>query len=390
MPGSAHYIDTQSELESFIERTLSADVLAIDTEFMREKTYYPKLCLLQMSTGQETAIIDPFKVEDLSVLATLLANRSIMKVFHAGTQDIEILLREVGQMPQPLFDTQVAATLMGHVQQIGLAALVSSVLGVQLKKGDSFTDWSRRPLSQSQIEYAAHGVLHLPLVYERMVSQLSKDDRLHWLESDFAALADAGRYTNNSRERYLHLKRVNQLSRQQLSAARELAAWREDKARSRDIPRKWVLTDEQVVEACRREPRTIDELFMVRGLSEKLATKDAREVIAAIATGLDLPRDQMPSLEISQRNEPNVDAEVDALNVIVTMRAHENRIAQQTLASHKELVSVARGHDDAGVLSGWRREIVGNELLAFMDGRLCLRYRDGALSIEPVRDDGQP
>ena len=378
----ALYIDTQSEFESFVQSAQEADVLAIDTEFMREKTYYPRLCLLQMATDEQVVIVDPFQIEDLTILSGLLSDNRIMKVFHAGRQDIEIMLREVGFVPHPLFDTQIAATLMGHVQQIGLAALISSIMGIQLKKSDSFTDWARRPLSQSQINYAADDVRYLPQIYRTMSNQLAKTNRLHWLNSDFEALADESKYTTDPRERYIHLKRVSQLSRPQLSAARELAAWREQKAQSCDIPRKWVLTDEQVVEACRREARTIDELMMVRGISEKLSTKDARTVAAAIATGLDLPRNQMPTLVRSQRNEANVDAEVDALNVIVTMRARENNIALQTLASQKELVEVARGHRDVEVLKGWRREIVGNELIAFMEGKLQILCKDGKVVIE--------
>ena len=378
----ALYIDTQSEFESFVQSAQEADVLAIDTEFMREKTYYPRLCLLQMATDEQVVIVDPFQIEDLTILSGLLSDNRIMKVFHAGRQDIEIMLREVGFVPHPLFDTQIAATLMGHVQQIGLAALISSIMGIQLKKSDSFTDWARRPLSQSQINYAADDVRYLPQIYRTMSNQLAKTNRLHWLNSDFEALADESKYTTDPRERYIHLKRVSQLSRPQLSAARELAAWREQKAQNCDIPRKWVLTDEQVVEACRREARTIDELMMVRGISEKLSTKDARTVAAAIATGLDLPRNQMPTLVRSQRNEANVDAEVDALNVIVTMRARENNIALQTLASQKELVEVARGHRDVEVLKGWRREIVGNELIAFMEGKLQILCKDGKVVIE--------
>ena len=182
-------------------------------------------------------------------------------------------------LPHPLFDTQVAAALLGHTQQIGYAALVHAECGVTLKKIDSFTDWSRRPLSDSQLEYAADDVVYLPRMYERMRAQLVELGRLSWLDRDFEDLADPARYAANERERYKRLKRVSQLSRRQLSAAREVAAWRELEAQRRDVPRKWVVTDEQIVEACKREPRSIDDLFMVRGLSDRLSTKDARTVV---------------------------------------------------------------------------------------------------------------
>ena len=374
------FITEQSELASFAARALHSPVLAIDTEVLREKTYYPRLCLLQLATQDEVVIVDPFRVTDLNVLADVFSNNSVMKIMHAGSQDIEILLREVGVMPKPLFDTQIAATLMGHVQQIGYGPLVASVLGVQLRKVDSFTDWSRRPLTKSQLQYAADDVRYLPAVYCHMSAELESQNRLSWLEEEFAELTNIQRYQIDNRERFKKLKRVNQLTRRQLSAAREVASWREQKAQLHDIPRKWVITDEQVVEACKREARTIDELFMVRGVAEKLSTRDARDIVNRIARGLDLPKDQMPRLDKPSRNEANVDAEVDAMSAIVRLRAKENSIALQTLASHSDLSDVARGHD-APVLQGWRRAMVGEELLEFLAGNIALVYKDGNLRV---------
>ncbi|MEF9877457.1 MAG: ribonuclease D, partial [Gordonibacter sp.] len=258
------YIATQENLVAFAERAATSSVLAIDTEFLREKTYYAKLCLLQMATDSETVIVDPFGVDDLGVLVGLLEDERIVKLFHAGGQDLEIILREVGVLPKPVFDTQVAAALLGHTQQIGYASLVHAECNVSLKKTDSFTDWSRRPLSDSQLDYAADDVVYLPRLYASMRAALEEKGRLSWLGRDFEDLVDPQRYDTNERTRYKRLKRVSQLSRRQLSAAREVASWRELEAQRRDVPRKWVVTDEQVVEACKREARTIDELFMVR------------------------------------------------------------------------------------------------------------------------------
>ena len=182
------YIDNQADLKSFVKRALKSPILAIDTEFLREKTYFPKLCLLQMQTQDETAIVDPFCIDDLRVLNPLLESEEVLKLFHAGTQDLEILYAECGVVPHPIFDTQVAATLLGHTQQIGYGALVSSTLGVNLKKADSYTDWSRRPLSQSQLEYAADDVIFLPRVYDKMAQQLEKLGRTKWLDPDFRAM----------------------------------------------------------------------------------------------------------------------------------------------------------------------------------------------------------
>lgn len=379
------YIANQEDLEAFAKRAMRSSVLAIDTEFLREKTYYAKLCLLQLATDDETAIVDPFEVENLRVLAPLLENESVVKLFHAGGQDLEILLREVGALPRPLFDTQVAAALLGHTQQIGYAALVHAECGVTLKKIDSFTDWSRRPLSDSQLEYAADDVAYLPRMYERMRAQLVELGRLTWLDRDFEDLADPKRYATNERERYRRLKRVSQLSRRQLAAAREVAAWRELEAQRRDVPRKWVVTDEQIVEACKREARTIDELFMVRGMSDRLSTKDARCVVALMSSALDAPPDAWPEPDRCGKNEPNVDAELDLMCALVRLRAKQNGVAFPTLASHDDLARVARGYrEGVDVLRGWRRSLVGEELLRLLEGKIALSLSDGEVKVTEV------
>ena len=376
------YIATQENLAAFVERARSSSVLAIDTEFLREKTYYAKLCLLQMATDDEVVIVDPFEMDDLSVMVPLLEDERIVKLFHAAGQDLEIILREVGVLPRPVFDTQIAAALLGHTQQIGYAALVHAECGVSLKKIDSFTDWSRRPLSASQRDYAADDVVYLPRLYAGMRAALEEKGRLHWLDHDFEELSDPARYEANERERFRRLKRVSQLSRRQLSAAREVAAWRELEAQRRDVPRKWVVTDEQIVEACKREARTIDELFMVRGLSDRLSTKDARAVVSLISSALSAPPDTWPELDRCGKSEPNVDAELDLMSALVRLRAKENGIAFPTLASHDDLARVARGYrEGVDLLRGWRRAIVGEELLELLDGRLTLSL-DGGLKVE--------
>lgn len=380
------YVSNQGELEAFVDRARSSSVLAIDTEFLREKTYYAKLCLLQLATDDEAVIVDPFSVKSIKCLAVLFEDPSIVKLFHAGGQDLEILFREVGVLPKPVFDTQVAAALLGHTLQIGYAALVHSVCGVTLKKTDSFTDWSQRPLSDSQVAYAADDVIYLPEMYAAMRSRLEEKGRLSWLDNDFAELTDPANYQEDPRLRYRRLKRVASLSRRQLSAARELAAWRETEARHRNIPRKWVLTDEQIVEACKRDARTIDELFMVRGMRDRLSTRDARKVVQLICAGMDLPAEQWPDYDRSSKNEPNVDAELDLMTALVRLRAKENDIAMQTLASHNDLSNLARGYrDNVDVLRGWRRAIVGEELLDLLAGKIRLSLSGGTLVVERVQ-----
>lgn len=379
------FITNQDDLVQFAQRAMKADVLAIDTEFLREKTYYPRLCLLQMATPAETVIVDPFAVKDLHVLAPLLESGSTTKLFHAGYQDLEILFRECGAVTKPLFDTQIAAALLGHTQQVGYGTLVGDLCGVSLKKMDSFTDWSRRPLSESQVKYAADDVIYLPEMYRKMDAQLRNLGRREWLDADFRELEDPARYQVDPYERYRHLKRVSQLKPRQLSAARELAAWREKRAQRINIPRKWVITDEQIVEACKREARSIDELFMVRGVSDMVSMKEAREVLACLRRGFDAPQETWPRIDNPGKTEANVDVVVDAMSSLVRLRARQNNIAFQTLANHNQLAAIARGHEDVALLQGWRREIAGNDVLALLRGELSLSVESGNLKVTPCQ-----
>ena len=381
------YIASQQELVAFVQRASSSSILAIDTEFLREKTYYPKLCLMQLATDDEIVIVDPFAVDDLKVLVPLFEDERIVKVFHAGHQDIEIIIYDLECVPKPVFDTQVAAALLGQAQQIGYASLVHSICGVKLKKGDSFTDWSVRPLSDSQLSYAQEDVLYLPKMYESMKRQLEEKGRLSWLKAEFAEMSDPANYVADERERFRRLKHSTQLSRRQMAAAREIAAWREIEARKRNVPRKWVLTDEQIVEACKREPRRIDDLFMVRGIRERLTTKDARVVVELASSALDSAPDTWPEIQTSGKSEPNVDAQVDLLMSIVRLRARENGVAVPTLASHSDLVDVARGYRKGiDLLKGWRKELVGQELIDFMEGRITLSISKGKVVISKPAD----
>ncbi|MGI6104987.1 MAG: ribonuclease D [Raoultibacter sp.] len=377
------FIASQEKLEEFVSRAQNSSVLAIDTEFLREKTYYARLCLIQVCIDDETVVIDPFAVRDLSVLKPLLLNEAIVKLFHAASQDLEIIYRELGVLPRPIFDTQIAATVMGYSQQVGYAALVSSECDVQLRKLESFTDWSQRPLSDSQLKYAADDVVYLPKIYRKMKAALEKKGRLQWLDEDFKNLSNPAKYEHDERERFRRLKRVSQLSRKQLSAAREVTAWRELEAQRRDIPRKWVITDEQIVEMCKREARSLDDLFMVRGLRDRLSTKDARTILGLIKTGIKLPKEEWPELDRNKKNEPNVDTEIDLMTAIARVRSKEYDIALQTLAPHDELARLARGYrKEVLLLHGWRKALLGDELLRLLDGDICLRLNKGRLEVE--------
>lgn len=375
-------ISTYHDLAAFAERASTSPVLGVDTEFMREKTYFAKLCLLQLSTADEVAIVDTLAIRDLSPLVPLFSSPTITKIFHAASQDLEIIYHELGMMPSPIFDTQVAATLLGFGSQVGYSSLVHGICGAVVAKTESFTDWGARPLTPSQVSYAEEDVLYLPEMHAKMCERLERQGRLHWLDSEFADMVRPENYTMDDRDRYLRLKRVGHLSRRQLSAARELSAWRESTARRRNIPRKWVLADEQIIEACRREPKTIDDLFRVRGIREKLPTSDAREVVALMQRGYNLPEDELPVLGTPMRSEANVDTQLDLMFALVHKRAKENGIAPTTLASKDELEELARYESpDCALLKGWKRSLVGEELLALLHGELSLSLDSGKLVV---------
>ena len=378
-------IQTYQQLVDFCNRAESCRVLAIDTEFLREKTYYAKLCLIQLATENETVIVDPLAIRDLSPLADLFENESIIKIFHAASQDLEILYHDLGVLPRPIFDTQVAAALLGYGQQVGYSGLVHGLCGVTLAKTEAYTDWSQRPLAASQVAYAEEDVLYLPKMHAIMTERLEKQGRLHWLDAEFADMVQADRYEMDDRSRYLNVKRVNHLNRRQMGAAREVAAWREATARRRNIPRKWVLADEQIVEICKREPKTIDDLFMVRGIREKLPTSDAREVVALIRKGSSLPDDELPGVRTQARNEASVGTQVDLMTALVHQRAKENNIAAQTLASKDELEELARyPEQECALLKGWKRSLVGEELLRLIRGELALSLEGGELKVTEI------
>ena len=374
------YITTRKQLEQFIDRARVSEVLAVDTEFLREKTYWPKLCLIQMGTEKESVAIDPFAFDNLEPLKELFTNKKIgsCSMPHRKTSKSSTTSSACFLLPRHRANRCVAA----RRHAAGYGALVMSECGVKLKKADSFTDWSRRPLADSQIEYALDDVVYLPKMYRSMTAELERLGRLHWLDNDFAELSNPEKYIEDPNERWRRLRRVNQLSRRQLSAAREIAAWRETTAMKRDIPRKWICSDEQIVEACKREPRTLDDLFMVRGIRGALKMDDARSVLRACIAGLDAPKESWPELPKPPKSEANVDAQVDLLSSLVKLRAKENGVAFGVLASHDDLTKIARGHyDQTDVLKGWRRTLVGNDLLALMNGEMALTIEGGVLKV---------
>lgn len=285
------YVSDREGLRELVRLLEGSEFVALDTEFMRERTYYARLCLIQLATDDVEAIVDPLAVDDLGPLLDLLQDRHMTKVLHAGQQDLEILCRLSGKVPAPLFDTQVAATLAGFPTQVGYGALVNEIAGVRLDKSDTFTDWSRRPLSATQLEYALNDVRYLPGVYRELRGRLEAEDRLSWLESEFDRMADPATYEVVPEEQFKRIKRISSLKPRQLGVLLRLAAWREREAQRRDIPRRWVIGDESLLEIARRTPEDRESLMAIRGVTDKLAKGLYKPVLEAVAAGLAMPED---------------------------------------------------------------------------------------------------
>lgn len=376
------FVTTQAQLEELAADLEGSRVLAIDTEFMREKTYFAKLCLLQLNNGEVSALVDPLSVTDLSPLIPILTDEDCVKVFHAGSQDIAILYHETGVVPTPVFDTQVAASLLGYPLQVGYGPLVRSICDVKLAKADSYTDWAKRPLTKSQTKYALDDVIYLPKMYETLKNQLVSKGRLSWCEHDFEELSNPAKYENDPREMWRRVKRVSSLSSGQLAIARELAAWREKEAVRRNIPRKWVLPDEAIIEISRKAPKTREALFEVRGLSSKLNGRDVNSILEAIRKGKDSPKSEWPKLEKSPKGAAEADGAVELLSALLEVRAGQSEVAAPIIATHSDLSKLVHGHREGlPLMSGWRYEIAGKDLVDLLEGRLALYLEGGEIAV---------
>ncbi|NTW28550.1 MAG: ribonuclease D [Coriobacteriia bacterium] len=384
------YVTDTGTLCELVAQLRKAPIVAIDTEFMRERTYYAKLCLIQVASDDVAAIIDPLVIDDLSPLGALLADPAVVKVFHSGSQDLEIFYRLCGEATMPVFDTQIAATLAGFPQQVGYGALVKEMMDVTLDKSDTYTDWAKRPLSETQVEYALNDVRYLPEMYRRLCTTLKRDGRLDWLASNFAHLENPATYMADPLEQWRRVKRVSSLNRRQLAVAREVAAWRELEAQRRDIPKRWLIGDESIIEIARRVPKTVPELMAIRGVADKIGAVAQKSVIESVARGLAVPDDELPALKKRRKPLGDIDAAVDLMVAIVRLRARERDVAMPLLASRDDLEHLAAGERETSpLLEGWRKEMVGDELRRLLDGEISMRLSAGTLVVEPLHTDGQ-
>jgi ribonuclease D len=374
------FISTYDELRDACARWASEPVLALDTEFIRERTYYPTLCLLQVGTETEQHAIDTLAVKDLSPLAPLFKDPSIVKVFHACTQDLEILNTAVGCLPAPLFDTQVAAAFLGQKLQIGYGPLVEAYCNVHIAKADSLSDWSRRPLDSDQLKYALDDVKYLPGIYHAMVDELVASDRLQWVLPEMEALLDPALYVRDPRDAYQHVKRNTSLTRKQLAVLREVAAWRERYAARHNIPRKWVVSDEVMLELSKRPPQTPEKLLRTRG-TESLSRNEVDGLLGALKKGKLCPPAEYPV--IKHRAKPSLETEsvIDLMYAMVRLVSERSGVAPALIATRDDLYDFITDRPASKLSRGWRKTLMGDQLDLLLGGRAGLTVKDGRIEI---------
>ena len=376
-------ITDSAALAELCARLATADFVAVDTEFMRENSYWPELCLIQIADEHEAAAIDPLApgIDLAPLLALMVDNPDVLKVFHAGGQDLEIVHNLTGRTPYPLFDTQVAAMALGMGEQVGYSSLVESWTGVKLDKGARFTDWGRRPLDKRQIDYAIGDVTHLAAIFPRLLEKLRKTGRGQWLDQEMERLADPASYVNDPNHAWQRVK-VPSRKAEVLGRLKALAAWREREAQTKDLPRGRIMKDETLADLASHPPRAQAELAKVRGLSASWAGNDiGGRLIGALEAATDLPDEEMPPRDDRKPGLGKDGALVaDLLKLLLKIRSKETDVAPKLIARSDELEALAAGRRDGlAILSGWRFDQFGRDALDLVEGRLGFAVTDGKL-----------
>jgi ribonuclease D len=378
-------ISDTATLTDFCVRMAKSRFIAVDTEFMRENTFWPDLCLIQVADEHEAAAIDP-KADgiDMKPLLDLMTeNEDVLKVFHAGGQDIEIVHNLTGKTPYPLFDTQIAAMALGQGEQVGYSNLVDQWIGITLDKGARFTDWGRRPLDKRQIDYAIGDVTHLSRIFPMMLDKLMKTGRGDWLDQEMARLADPSNYVTEPEDAW---KRVKIASRKPevLGRLRALAGWRELEARNKNLPRGRIVKDETLGDLAMHPPRTQGDLSKVRGLSASWANNDiGARMLTALENAPPMPAELMPARDDRKPGLGKDGALIaDLLKLLLKIRAKETSVAARLLARNEEIDLLAAGvRTDLAILTGWRFDQFGRDALDLVEGRLAFAVVNGRMKM---------
>ncbi len=380
------YIDTEEALEKVCQDIIDQPWIAIDTEFLRERTYFPKFCLLQIATPGLVALIDVISLPSLGCLDKILYNPAIIKIFHSCRQDMEIFYHLGGQLPQPVFDTQLAAPLLGFQEHTGYSMLVSSLLKVNLSKAHTRTDWSLRPLSEEQLQYAADDVIYLCQIYQIINQKLNELGRLSWLQSDFSTLTNIDLYRVSSENAWLKVKGKNKLSGKQLTVLQALAEWRENTAQAENRPKNWLIRDEVLLDLARLQPTEMKQLYNLRSMPERISKRYGKELCSLIAAAIKSEPIKIDESKRPAKKSQQQEATLDILAAVVRIRANENLLNPAILATRKDLEILLFDYPECRLLHGWRYNMVGQELSALLKGNLTLTLRSGKVNIGRVTE----
>jgi ribonuclease D len=382
-------ITTTAALEEFCAAVVQDTFIAVDTEFLRETTYYPKLCLIQVAGSNQAALIDPLSdALSLDPFHALMANPKVLKVFHAATQDIEIFVNLVDKVPTPVFDTQIAAMVCGFGDQVGYEAIVRKMVGAQIDKSSQFTDWSRRPLTHKQMAYALSDVTHLRVVYEKLHAQIEKERRGGWLEDEIADLAVADHYRVDPEQSWRRIKARIQ-SRKQQSVLMSVAAWREREAQGRNVPRGRILKDDAVAEIAIQVPQTPEAMRQLRLLPKGSADSSVgRAILAAVAEALARDPAKIPAPKgRGEEMTPAQEAASEVLKLALKVVSEREGIAPKLLASSSDIDAIAVSDTaDVPALQGWRRDAFGDLALALKRGEAWIGLENGRAAIKRIKN----
>ena len=375
-------IETPQQLVDFCDIIKTSPWLAVDTEFIREKTYYPKLCLLQVANKHIAACIDTLAINDLSPVMSVLYDTNIVKIFHACHQDLEIFVHLNQQVPKPIFDTQIAGSLAGMGNQEGYAAAVHKLTGTTLDKSQTRTNWEHRPLDLKQIEYGYADVIYLGKIYEILLAKLTQSRRLDWLAEDFIALEEPNHFTSTPMEMWGKIKGHHTLKGVQLAILQVLAAWREQRAQQKNLPRRWVLQDDALLDIAKQMPSSLNKMAKIRGLTKKTIDQDGDKILDIIQSAQQTPREQWPvNLVTYTKLTPSQEALTDVLMAVVRLKAEEHNVSPVSLAKRKELEKLVAGEPSEALLSGWKKGLIGEQLVAILNGEITVQVHNGQIRL---------
>lgn len=377
------YIDSNVGLAQFCADLGEASYCVVDTEFIRESTYYPELALIQIASGDRQACIDPLAITEFAPLAELLLKADLLKVFHSSSQDLEILYQKFGAVPAPVFDTQLAAAVLGYNHQVSYADLVQQITGVTLDKKHTRANWLRRPLSMDELDYAMDDVRYLIAVYKELKQKLDSTQRSSWIEKDSRAMSDPENYEVDKSQLWRRLKGVLKLKGEKLQIASDLCRWREDLAQRQNRPRRWIAKDDALVEIARQKPGDLEALLRIPELSEKTARRHGDELLKIAAHAETIDPTQWPQHDRFRNMNKQQLALGDCLMALCRKIADKNQVALAALATRKDIDNLILDQKSSRLSEGWRFSLAGEQLLEFIDGQSTISVDNEDFKLDP-------